>query len=98
MVKLQGPGDYERLDALVRGAVAEHDLNLDVTGWTRRTYDVYAPSGHRRSGDLLLRVESIATTTGTITVFDERGMAIAAIIAEGLEREFEIPEATIVRS
>jgi hypothetical protein len=97
MVKIQGPTDYERLDAIVRRLVAEHGLQLDVTGWTRKTYDVYTPTEHLEVGDLLARVESFVTTSGEITVYDDRAMAFATALGTEIEREFGIPEATIVK-
>ena len=97
MVKIQGPSDYERLDGLVRELAAEHELRLDVTGWTRKTYDVYAPTVKGRPGDLLVRVESFATTNGEVVVFDDRGMPLAEALAHALEREFGVSEASILR-
>lgn len=97
MVRIQGPSDYERLDALVRRLVAARGLHLDVTGWTRKTYDVYTATVNARPGELLLRVESFATTSGEIVVFDDRGMDLAAALGAELEREFGLSEATVVR-
>ena len=97
MVRIQGPSDYERLDALVQRLCAELGFRLDVTGWTRKTYDVYAPTVQGHLGDLLVRVESFATTSGEVVVFDDRGMPLAEALAAALERDFGVTEASIVR-
>lgn len=97
MVKIQGPTEYERLDALVRRVADAHALHLDVTGWTRKTYDLYTPTDHGQPGDLLARVETFATTNGEIVVFDDRAMEFAAALGAELESEFGIAEATVVR-
>lgn len=98
MVRIQGPSsEYDRLDALVRAVVAEHELHLDVTGWTRKTYDIYDGVGRHESRKLLARVESFATTNGEVQVFDDAGLKVAEGIAAGLEREFDCGEAVVVR-
>jgi len=97
MVRIQGPSDYERLDALVRRLVDEHGFRLDVTGWTRKTYDVYSRSERFEPGDLLARVESFATTSGEVVLFDDRAAEFAAALGSELEREFGITEAVVVR-
>ncbi len=98
MVKIQGPqSEYDRLDALVHELVAEHGLHLDLTGWTRKTYDVYDGDGRHPQRKLLVRVESFATTNGEVEVFDEAGMGLAEAIATRLEAEFGVAEAVVVR-
>lgn len=97
MVRIQGPSDGERLDALVQRVAHDTGLQLDVTGWTRKTYDVYTPTVRGTVGELLARIESFATTSGEIVVFDDRAMPFATALAGGLEQEFGVEEATIVR-
>lgn len=97
MVKIQGPSDYERLDALVRRLAQAYGLHLDVTGWTRKTYDLYTATVHGKPGELLARVESFATTSGEIVVFDDRAMDFAAELGGELEKEFGLKEATVAR-
>ncbi len=97
MVKIKDGTDYDRLDGILRAVVAEYGHRLDVTGWTRKTYDVYEGVGRKRPGALLVRVESFATTNGELTVFAEPGMALAEAIGTRLEQEFGIEEAVIVR-
>ena len=54
MVRIQGPSsDPDRLDGIVAEAVRKHGFRLDVEGWTRKTYDVYA--GQARNRDSRLR-------------------------------------------
>ena len=97
MVRIQGLDEYDRLDALVRDAVARHELQLDVTGWTRKTYDVYTPTVRSTPGELLARIESFATTSGEVVIFDDRALAFATAVAEALEQEFGIAEASVVK-
>lgn len=97
MVRIEGPDEYDRLDGLVRRLAESHGLRLDVVGWTRKTYDLYAPTVHGKPGPLLARVESFATTNGEVVVFDDRAVAFATELAGELEREFAIAEAAVVR-
>lgn len=98
MVKIQGPtSDPDRLDRLLADACKKHGFRLDVEGWTRKTYDVYAGQARNRDSVLVARVESIATTNGEIRVFDDRALPLAQELGEALEREFGVKEATIVR-
>ncbi len=98
MVKTQGPSDYERLDEIITALAAKHGLRLDVSGWTRKTYDVYA-AHHERipKTSVLARVESFATTGGEIRVFDDRAMPFAEELGAALERDFGVAEATVLR-
>ena len=77
--------------------VKKHGLHGDVTGWTRKTYDVYGAADESLSRPLLLRIESIALTNGEIQVFDDAGLALAEEIGSALERDFGLAEAVIVR-
>jgi hypothetical protein len=96
MVRIQGPtSDYDRLDALVRQIAETRGLHLDVTGWTRRTYDLYSDGGRLGKRVLLVRIESFATTSGEIRVFDDAGLPIAEELGGRLERDFGIAEAVV---
>lgn len=98
MVRIQDPlSEYDRLERLVREVADEHRADLDVNGWTRKTYDFYSDAGRHERRRLLLRVESFATTNGEVTVFDDDGMPIAERLAARLEQEFDLEEAVIVR-
>ena len=99
MVKIQGTSDYDKLDALVKELVKTHGLIVEVTGWTRKTYDVYCPSDEQaRTVLLYARIESFATTNGQISIFDERAMPFAEDLGARLETQFDIEEAVIVQS
>ena len=99
MVKVQGTeSEYDRLDRLVHEVATAHDAVVDVTGWTRKTYDVIAEHGRHEQRRLLVRVESFATTDGKVTLFDEAGMPLAEALAQRLEQDFDVREATIVRA
>ena len=99
MVKIQGTCEYDKLDTLVNELVKTHGLIVEVTGWTRKTYDVYCPSDEQaRTVLLYARIESFATTNGQISVFDERAMPFAEELGAAFETQFDIEEAVIVRS
>lgn len=70
---------------------------VDVTGWTRKTYDFYRASDRLEAKRRLVRVESLATTNGEVHVFDDDGMRLAPARAERLEQEFDFGEAVIVK-
>jgi hypothetical protein len=97
MVKIDGPTDYERLDALVQRVAQTHGIRLNVTGWTRKVYDACVEPGHVEPKVLVARLDSHATRSGEIEVFDERGMGFAQEIGAALEKEFGIAEASIRR-
>jgi hypothetical protein len=98
MVKIQGQNaDPERLDQLMAEVCKKFGFRLDVEGWTRKTYDVYAGQARNRDSALIARVESIAATNGEIRVFDDRALPLAHEVGMALEREFGVKEATIVR-
>ncbi|KAA3607260.1 MAG: hypothetical protein DWQ01_16325 [Planctomycetota bacterium] len=96
-MKFQQESEYDRLDRLVREAVAGSDFHLDVVGWTRKTYDVYQQDRKKASSKLILRLESFATSNGEIRLFDEIGLALAEQIGRRLEENFPIQEAVLVR-
>lgn len=97
MVRVQGQSDYDKLDALIHELVSKHGFSLDVTGWTRKTYDVFRRANRHDRRQPMARVESFATTNGEITVFDEVAMGFAQDLGEQLEKDFEVGEAVIVR-
>ncbi len=98
MVKIQGSTpDSERLDRLLADACKKHGFRLDIEGWTRKTFDIYAGQARNRDNALVARVESLATTNGEIRVYDDRALPLAQEIGEALEREFGVKEATILR-
>jgi len=98
MVKIEGPSDYDRLDAMVTRVARDHGLVLDVNGWSRKTYDVFEVESRLAKRVRVARVESFATTSGEIQVFDDRGLAFAQALGVELEQEFGLDEALIRRS
>ena len=97
MVKVQGLSDYDRLDTLVHELVQKHGLRLDVTGWTRKTYDVFGPGGKYDPRTHFAQVESFATTSGEILVFDDAALPFAQELGGALEEQFGVAEAVVVR-
>lgn len=98
-IEEEGPEERrdERFDAMIRRLVDEHGLHCDVTGWTRKTFDVYGEEGRNLTRPLLMRVESFAMTNGEILVFDESAIPLATAIGTALEADFGVAEAVLVR-
>lgn len=98
MVKIQpNQSDDERFAQMLAGLCSEHAYRLDVEGWARKTFDIYAGTVRNRDSVLLVRVESFARQSGEIRVYDERGLALAQQLGEALERDFGVAEAVIIR-
>ncbi|GIW72341.1 MAG: hypothetical protein KatS3mg102_1883 [Planctomycetota bacterium] len=90
--------EHERLERLVRECAARHRLRVEVTGWARKTYDLFAPGEDARDWHLVARIESAATVTGEVRVFDERGLGCAHELAAALEKAFPaVGEARVLR-
>ena len=97
MVRIEEPDDYAKLDEMVHRLAEKHGLKLDVSGWTRKTYDFYiAPRG---VGGMvhLARVESFATTSGEIHLFHADGMDLARDLGEEMEKAFAFDESVIIK-
>ena len=88
MVRIEGQSDYEKLDTLMQELTAKHGLKLNITGWTRKTYDAYRQDKRHDKIELLARVESFATTNGEVTLFDDDALAFAQELGAALEKEF----------
>ena len=73
-----------------------HGLKLVITGWSRKTYDVFSEDPGSRQTTLLFRVESFATTSGEVMLFEAAGETCAREVALSLEQTFEIDEAVLI--
>ena len=96
MVRTQEPPGEEQLARVLREAATRHGLKLTVTGWSRRTYDLYAEAEHTRRTTLLVRVESFVATSGEVMLFHVDGEDCAREIGEALELAFGLDDAVIV--
>jgi hypothetical protein len=97
MVRIEGPSDADRLDAAVRRLAGAHGLAIDVEGWTRRTYDLYRVESRLGPRVKVARVDSFATSSGEIELFDDRGLPFAEALGRELEQAFGLKEARIRR-
>lgn len=97
MVRIQGSSDDVVLDNLIRGLVDKHGFYLDVTGWTRKTYNVYRSSGRGGPTKLMAQVESFVTTSGEIVVFDDEALPFAEELGTALEERLRVKEAVLLR-
>jgi len=91
------PSDNERLAEILRRLASEYGYEVYQTGWARTTYDVNRRDERSRDIDLMVRVESFATTSGEIHLHDEAGRAFAEALGAAIEEAFPgIGEAVIV--
>lgn len=97
MVKMQEPSDQEKLDRIMVETCGRFGFRLSVTGWSRKTYDVYWRNQTSDKEEILARVESFATTSGEIRLFDDRGLAFAEALGQQLEKAFGLAEAVLIR-
>ncbi|MFQ5504598.1 MAG: hypothetical protein ACE5F1_07370 [Planctomycetota bacterium] len=97
MVRIEGRSDYDKLDSILTELVEKHGLRSEVSGWTRKTYDIYAPVGGKRKRLFVARVESYATTNGEIRVYRDEAMSFAEELGSALEKTFGIEESVIIR-
>jgi hypothetical protein len=97
VVKEQAPSEYDTLDRLVRETCAEYSLKLEVSGWTRKTYDVFVETSRLERARHVARVESLSTSNGEIRFYDDCARAFCARLGEQLESAFPIGEAVLIR-
>lgn len=97
MVRIEGPSAYDRLDAIVRRLAGEHRLVLETNGWARKVYDLYFSESRLGPRVRVARLDSHATSSGEIELFDDRGMAFAQALGAELEQAFGLAEARIRR-
>ena len=101
MVKIQGQfdgrSDEEKLDAIIREACERRGYTLHVSGWARKTYDVFKEDLKKAQSQHLARVESFVTTSGEVRIFDDQVLDLAQEIAEAVEKTFGLEEAVILR-
>jgi len=98
MVKFREPTDAEKLDRLVEETARAHGLEVRSGGWARKTYDVVLRPDRLGKSVPMARVESYATTSGEVTIFDERALPFARDLGQGLEEAFGVAEAVLVRA
>jgi len=98
MVRTAKPkSDNERLSELVRRLAEKHGFEVYQAGWARTTYDVNLRDERSRDIKLLVRVESFATTSGEIRLYDPEGKAYAEELGGEMEKAFpQIGEAVII--
>ena len=90
--------EAEQLEQLIRSHASKHGLKLEITGWARKTFDLFADEPKARKARAVARLESFATTSGEIKVFDDIAMPFATALAAALEAAFpRVREATLVR-
>ena len=96
MVKIKSTSDSEQLEEILHRLCKQYGFKLYITGWTRKTYDIFLEGARLSKSEHLVRLESLATTNGEIHFFDERALEFAKDLAAELEQAFTISEATIV--
>lgn len=97
MVKIKGSSDHDELDRIMQEACDRHGLALHILGWARKTYDVFKEDRSTSLNLHLIRVESFATTSGEVRVYDDQALPLAEEIAQEMEKVFGLKEAVILR-
>ncbi|KPJ63265.1 MAG: hypothetical protein AMS15_00900 [Planctomycetes bacterium DG_23] len=99
MVKVsQTKSDNDKLRGILNGLCEKYGFRLLETGWARTTFDVHKMEPQRKL-HLLVRVESFATTSGEIRLFDAEAADFANELGVLLERTFPaVSEATVIKS
>lgn len=97
MVRLRGISDFEKLETMITELSKKHDLKVYVTGWTRKTYDIYKEKKKLSKAEHMARVESLAVDSGEIRFFDDRAKHFVEELAEVMENTFELEEAVVIR-
>jgi uncharacterized protein with GYD domain len=88
----------ERLERLVRAHASQHGLRVEVTGWTRKTFDVFQNGSGPRDWHLVSRIESFATVSGEVRIFSDAALPFAEALAADLEQQLDaVAEASIIR-
>jgi len=100
MVRTAKPqSDNEQLGEIIRRVAAKHGFEVYQAGWARTTYDVNRRDERSRDIKLLVRVESFATTSGEIRLYDPEGRTCAEELGTELEQVFpQIGEAVIIEN
>lgn len=96
MVRVRQTKDEDELGTLVEQLCEKHGYRFYVDGWARKTYDVFSATG-RAIRDHLVRVESLAMTSGEVHLYADEAEPFAMELAAELEQLFGIEEAVIVR-
>jgi len=97
VVKLKDIPEYDKLDTILHELCDKHDFKLFVSGWTRKTYDVYWEEKKLSQAVHLARIESLATSNGEIRFFDDRASEFAHELGEAMEQNFGLDEALLIR-
>lgn len=97
MVDIQEPSDPEKLEQLIQVAAARYSYHLDVSGWTRKTYDVFKSQKKGSASQKMARIESFAATSGEITIYTDEALGFAMELGGELEKSFALTESKIIR-
>ena len=97
MVQLKEDSDYEKLETIIQEISRKHNYKVFITGWTRKTFDIYDGEKKLNKMKHLARLESLAINNGEIRFFHDGAKDFIHELGEALEREFDIKEAVVIR-
>ena len=97
MVQIKEDSDYEKLEAIIKKICNKHNYKVFITGWTRKTYDIYEQKSRLEKMKHIARLESLAAANGEIRFFDGNAKSFINELGETLEKEFDIEEAVIIK-
>ena len=97
MVTVRESSEFDRLEAVLNTVCQKHNLKLYVTGWTRKTYDIFLEGKKLSKAEHMARVESLAVSNGEIRFFDDRANDFVRELGEELEKTFDLTEAVLIK-
>ena len=97
MVKVKEFSDPEKLESILTQMCEKHGFKLYISGWTRKTYDVFREEKKLNKADHMARIETLAVNNGEIRFFDDRANTFVQELAEAMEDAFSLEEAVIIR-
>ena len=89
--------DNEKLDRIINELSAKHGYEVFKAGWARTTWEVRKRDPETRNLSLMALVESFATTSGEIHIYDRQALALVEELGKALEQNFKtVTEAIVV--
>ena len=96
-MRIKEISDFEKLENIISEVSEKYNFKVYITGWTRKTYDIYKEEKRLSKSEHMARIESLAVNNGEIRFFDDRASNFARELAEAIENAFELKEAVVIR-
>ena len=96
MVKVKRTSNADKLEDVVRTLCEEFNFRLYISGWARRTFDIFTHEKKLTMAEHVARIESISATNGEIYCYDHRATKFSEKLASILEKDMGVEEAIII--